>query len=286
MRDPNYKDEYIEVSRPDKEQLAEYLKQAKGENRTMAEFAKVCKLASASTFSRIMNKKITKSLPAKLIEAIVENAENPENISLEAVMRANGMMLQSEWEREGYRRRSEERRSTNEAIKRIIVNELYARGCMLRVYPSLPYEEFAESKFFLHWQSNMAVTVQGYEPKFWNFLIYVSYPDRYGYVNENRRYGHIMSDMIEHRHVIFLRDMWEPEAFKDVKHTFVFAEEELYNIFSDFAMRIKVNNDMSVLLIDTARHRVVEEKMIPRHGQNTQKTDTSIFELKREFFFD
>lgn len=101
----------------------------------MAEFAKNCKSVSASTFSRIVNGKITKPLPVELIDTIIENVEDPGSISRDAFLRANGMYPKSEWERSSFRARVDTRKSSFEAIKHIIADELYSRGCMLRIYP-------------------------------------------------------------------------------------------------------------------------------------------------------
>lgn len=72
--------------------------------------------------------------------------------------------------------------------------------------------------------------------------------------------------------------MWEPEKLRDVKHSFVFTEERLYEAFCHTMMKIRVNTYMSVILIDMAKEKIIE-KMIPRYDQ---KTLTSIFELQKQ----
>lgn len=281
---PRPDEEYVEAHLPDTATLAMYIKQAKGENRTMAEFANACKSkggksVSASTFSRILNEKITKPLSVELIDTIIENAENPERLNRDAFLRANGMVPESERERERRNGRVEEWITAYEQVKHIIADELYARDCMLRIYSRLPSEEVPESGFYLHTPSRLIVRIQGCEPKFWNLHVYISpYRDYPALSDEETRTAGYMMELIEDWYAIFLRDAWEPETFRDVKSSFVFGDTKYYEPFCDMMMRIKVNTYMSVILIDTAKKMVVEEKMIPRHDG---KTLPSIFDQRR-----
>lgn len=273
---------YIQISPPNKEKLAEYLKQAKGENRTMAQFAEVCKLdgkpVSPSTFSRIIKGKIIKPLSFELVKTIIDNAKDPESISLDEFMLANGMMSRSEWERNSFRTRSEERRKNFDAIRHIIADELYSRGCMLRMCPGIPRNEIPESRFFLPWRSRLAVTVQDFEPKFWNFIHVHIYDYSDDISDEDKRIGYNMRDIIDSLSYLFLRDMWEPETIEDVKHSFVFTEKQYYDLFCELMAKIKVNTYMSVILIDIDEKTVVAEEMVPRYDE---KEAVRIFERER-----
>lgn len=273
--------EYVQVRLPEPEKLAEYIKQAKGENRTMAEFAKACKSVSPSTFSRIVNGNITRPLSAELIRTIIKNADDPESLNLDDFMRANGMLRRSELERQSFSGSIREREKIYGDVKHIIADELYSRGCMLRIYPGLPQEELPESGFFQHWRSRLAITVQGYEPRFWNFIIHIPFSDHYSSLlgdDESSRLEGGIRRILDKWSFIFLRDTWEPETLRDVKNSFVFTEKQLYEAFCELMMKIKVNTYMSVILIDIARQRVVEEKMIPR---NDNETPSSIFDEKK-----
>ena len=66
--------EYVAALVPDKLKLAELIKRAKGESRTMVEFAEKCGVITASSFSRIMHGNMTKPLSRELINAIFTNA--------------------------------------------------------------------------------------------------------------------------------------------------------------------------------------------------------------------
>ena len=283
MSEKEYSDNgYIHISPPNKEKLAEYLKQAKGESRTMAQFAEVCKPdgnpVSPSTFSRIMKGKIIKPLSFELVKTIIDNAKEPESISLDDFMLANGMMLKSEWERKSFRSRSEERRKNFEIIRHIIADELYSRGCMLRMCPGVPRDELPESGFFLSWRGRLTVMIQDFEPKFWDFT-HVHIHDYSDYVSdEDKCIGYSMRDIIDSLSHLFLRDMWEPETIEDVKHSFVFTEKQYYDLFCGLMAKIKVNTYMSVILIDIDGKTVVAEEMVPRYDQ---KEAVRIFERER-----
>ena len=275
--------EYVAVYPLNRSKLAEYIKQARGKNRTMADFAKVCKAEdgrtfSPSTFSRIVKGYIRKPLSVELIRAIINSAEDPESLDFDAFMRANGMVPRTELEKQSFASRSEERRNTLELIKHTIADELYSRGCMLRIYPDLPRDDLPESGFYLHWLSRLAITVHEQEPKLWNFVVHYPVFDKYDHVADERRIRGNMEEAIRDWAFIFLRDMWEPEVFKDVKHSFVFTEQQDYDAFCGLMMKIKVNTCMSVIMIDTAKKRVVEEKMIPRCDR---EAPPSLFDLHK-----
>ncbi|MBR1598721.1 MAG: hypothetical protein IJ661_07425 [Lachnospiraceae bacterium] len=274
--------EYIEALVPDKMRLAMYVNQAKGLERTMAEFAEDCGMVSASTFSRIVNCKITKPLAVELIQSIVRNAVNPDKIDYEDFMRANGMLPKDEQEHrmkmdEDSRKESEDRKNAERAIRNIIADELYDRGLMLRFYPRLPLDEVPKSSYGLHQYSSFAVHLQGYEPLYWNFIVnFFGEDSKLDWSNENIITGHIRWLMDDCVHV-FLKDVWEPDTLKDIKNTFVFTEEHLFNAFSDMVMKQKFNTHMSVVLVDMGKNKVVTEKILPRHDKKKIK---SVFDLE------
>lgn len=94
------------------------------------------------------------------------------------------------------------------------------------------------------------------------------YTDYYGEPQDEKKFIEgIVREIIKDLSLIFLRDMWEPETLKDVKNSFVFTEEKYYEAFCDVMKKVKVNSYMSVILIDIAKQKVLEEKMIPRYDQ-------------------
>lgn len=81
---------YVQAYDPDFEKLAWMVSRAKGA-RTGAEFAKECNLSTA-TLSKILNQKLTTPLSDEMIDGIARNSIPDNNITLEALLEANGMV--------------------------------------------------------------------------------------------------------------------------------------------------------------------------------------------------
>lgn len=83
---------YVRVSEPDKEELARLTALAKGENRSLREFAAACGV-STSTLSRIINLKSDSETPNSdsLIAAIAENADPESGVTLGMLLDAHGI---------------------------------------------------------------------------------------------------------------------------------------------------------------------------------------------------
>ncbi len=282
----NFDREYVEALVPDKMKLAMYVNRAKGPERTMAQFAEVCGV-SASTLSRIVNHKITKPISTELIQAIIQNAADPDKMDFEFFMHANGMIPKERHERKNYAgdtfmERREAQMNAETTIKNTVADELYARGHMIQFFPRLPVKELPESKFSLGQFSAFALRIQGYEPMYWNFVVNVA-----NFQNEEDEWMQREKRMFKRRMMdryasIFLRDSWEPETMKDIKTTFAFVDMEAFTMFKDMLMQAEVNTEMSLLLIDMNKQKVVTEIMIPRKDG---KCSSSIFdeEIIREY---
>lgn len=83
---------YVRVCPPNKERLAELTLKAKGEKRSLNEFASACGV-SASTLSRVINQKTTKPNSDDLIAAIAENADPDSGVTLQDLIEAHGLAL-------------------------------------------------------------------------------------------------------------------------------------------------------------------------------------------------
>lgn len=83
---------YVRVSEPDKEELARLTALAKGENRSLREFALACGV-STSTLSRIINMKSDSDTPNSdsLIASIAENADPDSGVTLAMLLDAHGI---------------------------------------------------------------------------------------------------------------------------------------------------------------------------------------------------
>lgn len=82
--------DYVRIKEPDKELLAELTVRAKGEHRTMAEFAEACGV-NPSTLSRLVNMKNNTPNSDELIAAIAENADPESGVTLGMLLDAHGL---------------------------------------------------------------------------------------------------------------------------------------------------------------------------------------------------
>ena len=63
---------------------------------------------------------------------------------------------------------------------------------------------------------------------------------------------------------VFLRDVWEPEAFESSLYSIVFLNEDLYDAFFNELNGLKFNSSFSLILLDLDKQKVVEERFLPR----------------------
>jgi len=85
---------YVKVSAPDQDKLAELTLAAIGA-RTKQQFAMLCGV-QPSTISRLINKSNKGASTEELIQAIAKNAAPESGVTLDALMKANGMVPESD----------------------------------------------------------------------------------------------------------------------------------------------------------------------------------------------
>lgn len=268
--------EYVAAFVPDMPRIIEYVKKAKGPNRTMAKFAADCSgegnvSVSASTLSRIVNLKKAKPLSEELIRAMVKNAADPEEISFYGFMRANGMIPKEEQENSEKRRSdlgmtlpdlSTIRENENRTIKNIIGDELNARDYMLQFLPNIPLEDNPRGSFLLgRYRCSFVVRAHGIEPKYWGFHVYRSLRDDKESSLSEKHLEFALSRKMRSWSWIFLRDQWESELFSDIKikNTFLFTDSEAFELFCKNMQEVSVNTNMSAMLIDLQKQEIVSE---------------------------
>ncbi|MBO4473883.1 MAG: hypothetical protein IK020_06695 [Clostridiales bacterium] len=272
--DNSFDCKYVSVYVPDKAKLAFLIKEAKGPDRTMAEFAEACGTLSAPSFSRIIKGNIVKPLTVEVIQSIVKNAAPGANVEYYSLMRANGMIpaeVDDRHKKHGDEEYEYERELKNREIKtrNIVTDELLARGIMMQLIPYSPLrlirnEEIPAGKFRLAIPASFSIRVAGEEQSYWF----------YKYVSSDRYWRNDIRDFSE----LFLRDLWEPETLKEVKVTFVFADKDHYEETLEKMKDIKINNYISFLLVDPENGIAMEEKMLPRYDGKAGK---SIFDYPR-----
>jgi hypothetical protein len=91
---------YVPNGKPDTAALSQLILAAKGDGRTMAQFAEACGNVpgvSPSTFSRILNRTVKRPLSTILLKTIARNAANPEIVTYDKLLVANGMIRADEF---------------------------------------------------------------------------------------------------------------------------------------------------------------------------------------------
>ena len=136
---------------------------------------------------------------------------------------------------------------------------------------------------------SFVLSVQGDEAAFWNFNINSFSIDEYRrYTKDDTKYETKAYNWAIRREVldavrscpeIFLRDVWEPEAFEKTRFSFVFDNKDVFEGFFKYLEGVKANNSFSLILVDIKEQRVVEERFIPRHDGKEQK---SLFIIKKD----
>ncbi|MCR4644744.1 MAG: helix-turn-helix domain-containing protein [Oscillospiraceae bacterium] len=266
-------------------QLGELLKYAKGEKRTMAEFAQACGV-SPTTFSRIVNGAIAKPLEKELIVKIAEHADPASCITFEKLMCANGWVPASDDtpRRRRTQNRLEAHHRRHDQIQSILMQELFTRGYTIGPIMGTPFEQLdptlQKSRFHLNSQIRFGLRVKGFEPEFWHFSANTFTGEEFREPGEyNAQVQQEAFYLLSSHEDTFLRDMWEPEAFANSLYSIVIANRDVFEAFSRLLEGVPFNNSFSLILVDLQQQTVVEERMLP--ARNSLPL-TSLFEVPRQ----
>ena len=127
-RDLSILSEYVRISTPDKDRLAELVVRAKGPELSMSQFAKKCEV-NPSTLSRIVNKKTTGKNSDALIFNIAENADPNSGVTIEMLMSAHGMKKRNL----NGKVDTEEYRAFEKNAADLVLSEIMKRGYKVQV---------------------------------------------------------------------------------------------------------------------------------------------------------
>ena len=127
-RDLSILSEYVRISTPDKDRLAELVVRAKGPELSMSQFAKKCEV-NPSTLSRIVNKKTTGKNSDALIFNIAENADPNSGVTFEMLMSAHGMKKRNL----NGKVDTEEYRAFEKNADDLVLSEIMKRGYKVQV---------------------------------------------------------------------------------------------------------------------------------------------------------
>lgn len=281
-------EDYVQTRTPDKTELARLLVEAKGPNRNMTEFAKNCG-SSPSTFSRILNCKISKPLDVELLNRISEfywkETTANKNRLLDSLLHANGMMPKSFLERKrsnpflGRFVEEDERWFSRERdVKNAIIMNLLERGVGIRYLVSIDPDTGIHEVARQFGRSSFAVKIEGENPEYQRFQIEClnDYIKVFRNGNENevdlitgRDYQAEADHLLKEESIYFLMDAWEPENFKNLKNSIVFDDKSFYEAFYKLLENRKVNSWISLILVNLEKQIVIEEKFVQRADGRT-----------------
>lgn len=269
---------YIQARVPDKAGLSKLILKAKGNGRTMAEFAESCGV-SAATFSRIATGKIVNPLSEMLLEKICEKSADG-FIDMRLLARANGMI-----DRETYENRKSSGRHFVQRtmymdrardMERIITSELFIRGVQIRKLGNRVKKRhniYVKNELTRTIYHDLTIEfVDGSGSRIWGFEMAPLVRDKDDTKDDDRR---VVQKFIQKEALFFLQDAWEPECHEEEKLSFVFCEEVYYRIFNDMIPAHKLNNPMSSILIDIHSGKVLKERIL---SCNDSKQTESVFD--------
>jgi len=275
---------YVQTRTPDRAELANLIRKAKGINRTMADFANECG-ENPSKFSRIANGKITQPLALDTLAKIAIHADPESQVHLGSLTIANGMVTKDflerkEKRREGSASKDEARFDMENRMKNIITNAILERGLAIAYQKRIHVNEGVPAIASGCGRGNLLIRIPGYEPLYWKYKTMTYIGVRRGVVGEPLPEGidfECEADFMFHDEAeYFLKTLIEPERFEKVKLTYVFPDREIYEAFYRKVSCVKANAWISLVLVDLNANKVIEETILERRDG---KTTTSIFEL-------
>lgn len=251
---------YVQVRPPLKTMMAEIVNTMKGSERSMADFA-VATGISTSMLSRIVNGNYSKPISKYILQKIASCTTDDCPLDLEDLLEANGMITKEEashvstMERSHQRMMEQQQRRRN--MRKIVTDELFARGIAIKKLGMPERMELTSSKLFSGARvCDLTITLPDNGNIEWGFSM-LSVIREDGDTDQDDDF--YLRRIIDNYAVIFLQDAWEPENFKKVKYSFGFADETYFNMFVEDLQVAKFNNRMSAILVDVSTKKVIKE---------------------------
>ena len=252
--------EWTQEEMPSTARLAELITLAKGPERSMADFATVCKISPA-TLSRAINQKFTKPMSVELLQAIANNAADTSKVRLFDLLVANGMRKKGMRRSSIQMRMQRSRQRVRDAID-LVVRALLEQGATIALKNDRSsLLEKSATGYRMYWE---AVIDTEFYPKCKQWKIAV-FPYMRADIDETRM-GNQRWHLQRHQESLaryFLCDLWEPDLLKKSKATFIFFDEELYTSLCENLSHAKVNNCITLMLIDEEAKKILREYQLP-----------------------
>ena len=268
------KDDFVLVSDPDAEEVASIVMNAKGEERTMKEFAEATGI-SAPTLSRIVNGKISKPMSVENMLRIIDKSVEESSANFFALVRANGYISKSEQkairDRQHVRKARQGLQVTVKGLMSLIIKAAFVdRGCATDVTVLGDNPGGLESMFEHAPKYDFNLKTQ-YEDDKYDWVFYLLPYSSEDYVTERFSVDKLGCQILRELSPIFMTDAWKPELYSDTKITFALIDRDLYKIFYGYLSQAKFNNRFSICLLNTDTGKVEEtsfETVDKKHNKN------------------
>lgn len=271
--------DYVWVTEPDKEEVSSLVLKAKGDGRTMKEFAEATGI-SAPTLSRIVTGKMNKPLSLEAIVAIVNQSESNTLKTMVQLARACGYVSRSQHKlmKETVKlnsTRNEVYIQVKKNMFAIIIAELFTRG--LTAAPE--NFDYDEGQLLIVTEKTMnydfAFETNGENENYtWIFFSFPQSTEDFKISNMSSE--NIARNILRDLSTVFLTDAWTPEQYKGFKISFCFVDKEIYNHFCYLVSNGVLNNRFSAILLDLDKSTLIEEK----NFESNKMTD-SVFDRKK-----
>ncbi|MDY4970087.1 MAG: hypothetical protein SO101_07495 [Lachnospiraceae bacterium] len=257
-------DDWEQAIVPDFNELANLVNAAKGDDRTMGQFAEECG-TSSSTLSRVVNKKNTRPMALELLKSIAEHAALQSNVSFEQLLRANGWRkkIRKDSPMDRDLSRKHEMMNREGAVRNLLSNELLVRGANVKVVSrSMMSADRVTMKtgYSVYWDIVFETNVfNGYDTWAIEINPQVIVQDEEGKRTPMSNPRWLSRRIMEKYAIIFLCDQWEPELLEKRKITFVFVDPQIYRIIKNNLIEAETNNYFTLMLVDLEENRIIEE---------------------------
>ena len=277
-----FMNEYEQIRTPDFASIASYVIRAKGAERNMAQFAEATGI-SASTLSRIVNRKTQKPLSKESIVKIYEaRAFQEETALLDSLARANGMFPKEYVERvkttDDFAAHRNKEISREHMMKNALIAGVASSGIQFKSVINAPRYRASEIPAYIpRRRGNFIITLgepaEGFA-QMWTFFLYpyiLGESEEAYYRSPSKR----VYDIFREISGWLLMDAWNHDCVQKDKFSFCFVDEELFQEFVDTMQIAKLHTEMTAILMDTENYTVLREVWLP--GDYDRISEESIF---------
>ncbi len=290
-----FRNEYEQIRTPDFAAIANYVNRAKGQERSMAQFAEDTQIG-ASSLSRIVNRKNTKPLSKDIIIKIFENrADMDDMFLLDYIARANGMFPKDFAERvkasDHFAAKRNEEINRERMMKNSLIAGVAACGIPVSQVVNTPfYCTRSVPAYFPRQRGDfvleLATETTSDIKQTWTFFLFPHIHDKTD-DERNLSVRRIVRNIFDRINGWFVLDAWGSPIMIEDKFSFAFVDEDIFQEFVDALQDAKLHTEMTALLMDSNSFSVLKEVWLP--GNYKQLTNTSVFDASsptEEFIYD